>query len=341
MSITSDALDGLPIVAVEGLQFRRFRDPGDYEHMARVATEANLHDGEDWIPDAANLQVEFENAADLDPAQDILLAEVRGELVGWGSVLRQVRDGLAVYQTTGSIHPAWRRRGIGRAILRRNEARIRELAEGFPDPEGRAYGSWCGEREGGADELLASEGYTPVRFGFAMRRPNLDDIPEAPLPDGLEIRDVRPEHHRTIWQADNEAFRDHWGHREQTEEDFNALFARPDLDTALWSVAWDGGEVAGSVLTFVWKSENEVLGVQRGWLEHISVRRPWRRRGVARAVIADALRRLEAAGMNEAMLGVDSENPTGALQLYRSLGFEVKDRGATYRKPWEPGGRLV
>ncbi len=174
-----------------------------------------------------------------------------------------------------------------------------------------------------------------------MRRPTLEGLPEAPLPPGLDIREVRPEDHRAIWEADNEAFRDHWGHREQTEEDFRGLFATPDLDTGLWSVAWEGDQVVGSVQTVIWRSENEVLGVRRGWLEHISVRRPWRRRGVARAIIVDALRRLKAAGFAEAMLGVDSENPTGALQLYRALRFEVKDRGATYRKAWEPGGRLV
>jgi mycothiol synthase len=108
----------------------------------------------------------------------------------------------------------------------------------------------------------------------------------------------------------------------------------PDLDTALWSVAWDGDEVVGSVQGMIWKTENETLSVRRGWLERISVRRPWRRNGVARALIVDALRRLRDADMDEAMLGVDSQNPTGALQLYESLGFEVKDRGTTYRKDW-------
>ena len=78
-----------------------------------------------------------------------------------------------------------------------------------------------------------------------MIRRSLEDIPEAPLPEGLEIRDVRAAAHRAIFEADNEAFRDHWGHREQTDEDFQGLFGLPDLDTALWSVAWDGDEVVG------------------------------------------------------------------------------------------------
>ena len=69
----------------------------------------------------------------------------------------------------------------------------------------------------------------------------------------------------------------------------------------------------------------------RGWLEHISVRRPWRGRGLGRALTAEGLRRLRAAGMTEAMLGVDAENPTGALGLYERLGFEVHQRTTAYR----------
>jgi len=326
--------------AVAGLRVRRFRDAADYVSMAELLKAASLHDGDDYITDAATLQVDMENTTDLNLAQDIFIAEVDGQPVAWSSVHRQVRDGLAVYQTTGVVHPEWRRRGIGRLLLRTDEARIREIAERFSDETGRAYGSWTGGRDDGAKELLVAEGYVPVRYGFSMRLATLDAIPEAPLPDGLEIRDVREDELRTIFDADNEAFRDHWGHREANDDDFKGLIALPDLDTSLWSVAWDGSEVAGSVQTYVWGSENEALGVKRGWLEHISVRRQWRRRGLARAIIADSLRRLRAAGMEQAMLGVDSENPTGALQLYKSLGFVEKDRGATYRKPCEPGGRL-
>ena len=98
-------------------------------------------------------------------------------------------------------------------------------------------------------------------------------------------------------------------------------------------MAWDGDEVAGVVQNWIWPEENAHLGVARGWLEHISVRRPWRRRGLARAITAEALRRLAAAGMTDAMLGVDADNPTGALGLYEGLGFDVEQRSQIYRLP--------
>ena len=138
--------------------------------------------------------------------------------------------------------------------------------------------------------------------------------------------------HRQIFDATNEAFEDHWGHREQTESDFRRVFDSPDLDTGLWSVAWDGDQIAGSVQTYIWAEENRLLGISRAWMERISVRRAWRGRGIAEALIVDNLRRLQGAGIDEAMLGVDAENPTGALQLYEGLGFEVRDSSQAYRK---------
>jgi ribosomal protein S18 acetylase RimI-like enzyme len=85
-------------------------------------------------------------------------------------------------------------------------------------------------------------------------------------------------------------------------------------------------------MNFVWPEENEELGVARGWLEHISVRRPWRKRGLAGALIADSLQALKARGLTEGALGVDAENPSGALRLYESLGFRRHQTGIAFRK---------
>ena len=165
-----------------------------------------------------------------------------------------------------------------------------------------------------------------------MVRDLSDPIPDVELPAGIEIRPVVAADHRAIWDADAEAFRDHWQAGERTEADFASWFGEPDLDTSLWRVAWDGDEVAASVMTYIWPSENEALGQRRGWLEHISTRRPWRRRGLASALIASALRGLRDAGMTEAALGCDAENPTGALRVYEASGFRRTRTGVSYRK---------
>jgi ribosomal protein S18 acetylase RimI-like enzyme len=189
------------------------------------------------------------------------------------------------------------------------------------------------DQEAAHRALAADQGYVPIRYGFEMRRFLTGALPEYPLPDGIDLRPVTPETERAIFEAENEAFRDHWGHREQTEGDFVACFHGPDVDVRLWRVAWDGEQVAGVVRNAIFTGENEELGVMRGWLDHVSVRRPWRGRGLAKALCAESFRSLRDAGMDEAWLGVDGSNPTGALQLYEGLGFAVVRRWQAYGRP--------
>jgi mycothiol synthase len=324
---------GAPPVA--GLRFRRPRgDDADYDAMAAVVTEACRVDGIPWAPTGTHQREELEGSEGLDLARDVVLTEVDGIVIAESGADRRMRGGIPVYDIWGNVHPAYRRRGLGRALLGENLRRVAErIATGENgDLEPRIRG-FAEETETGHRLLLENEGFTPARWFFLMVRPTLDDIPDTPLPAGIEIRPVQPQHHRAIFDAENEAFMDHWMPRDHSDADFDSLFRRSHLDTDLWVVAWDGDEVAGVVQNWIWPEENETLGIARGWLEHISVRRPWRRQGLGRAITAEALRRLRAAGMTDAALGVDADNPTGALGLYEGLGFEVEMRSTAY---WGP-----
>jgi len=321
---------------IDGLRFRRPRGTdADYELMARVMNAANVEDVVPWFPTATNLREEMESASGLDPRTDVVLTEIDGTVVAVTSAERALRGGQPMYDVHGHLVPEHRRRGLGGALLYENLRRAREIAEAQGDPYPLTIRTWTAERETGHQALLTSEGFTVDRWFFLMRRPTLDDIPELPLPHGIELRPVRPADHRAIFDAEFEAFQDHWKPDDYDERQFATLFKKTDLDTDLWVVAWDGDEVAGVVQNWIWSDENERLGVKRGWLEKISVRRPWRRRGLARAITAASLRRLRAAGMDDAMLGVDTENPTGALGLYEGLGFEVEQRTSAYGRTLE------
>lgn len=323
--------------SIAGLRFRMFDPDLDYAALVTLMRAANAADGIDWMPTVDNLRSDHDHGGEFDPRRDLLLAEVDGDLVAAGETSVRTRDGIGVHQVDGWVLPTWRRRGIGRALLRWTERRAAEVARVDGRPPARALSSWPDQDQVGATALYAAEGYRIVRYGFQMLRDLADPIPDAPLPDGLEIRPVEPDQHRRIWDADSEAFLDHWGATVRTDADFESWFATPELDTSLWRVAWDGDEVAGSVTPFIWTDENEALGLRRGWLEHVSVRRPWRKRGLASALIADSLRALRAAGMTEAALGTDAENVSGAVRLYESLGFRRHRTAVSYRKDFTAG----
>lgn len=317
----------------------RFRRPDgtddDYEAMARVMNAADIEDDVPWLPTGTNLREEMEGTSGLDPLTDIVLTEIGGAVVAVTSAERTMRAGQPMFDVHGHMTPEHRRRGLGRALLNENLRRAREIADAHGDPYPLTIRTWTGEGETGHQALLTAEGFTVDRWFFLMRRPSLDDIPELPLPDGIELRPVRPADHRAIFDAEFEAFQDHWLPDDYDDVQFEALFKRTDLDTDLWVVAWDGDAVAGVVQNWIWTDENERLGVKRGWLEKISVRRPWRRRGLARAITAESLRRLRSAGMTDAMLGVDTANPTGALGLYEDLGFLVDQRTSAWVRTLE------
>jgi mycothiol synthase len=323
-------IEGAP--PIPGLVVRAFGDAGDYERLSALWTAANALDGIPWLPTAQNLQVEMENAEGADPPTDIVLVEVDGRVVAATGVERVVRDDLPTYDIWGAVDPTYRRRGLGTSLLSWSLARARARASIEDAGREVALGAFVEELEAGHRALVDGAGFQPVRHFLLMRRTGLDELPDLPLPDGLEIRPVTEDQWRTIFDAENEAFRDHWGHHEMGDSRFKATFGRDELDTDLWVVAWDGDQIAGVVQNWVWPGENERLGVKRGWLEHISVRRPWRRRGLARALTAASLVKFREAGLEEGMLGVDSENPNGALGLYQGLGFVVHSRAAAYRR---------
>ncbi|HEY2887980.1 MAG TPA: GNAT family N-acetyltransferase [Candidatus Limnocylindrales bacterium] len=321
--------------APAGVTFRAFEPDRDYPAAASLVCEGHLHDHVDWLPTAAVLRHEFEHSTNFRPAVDGLVAERDGAMVGLATSEWRVRGAKVVHHMEVWVLPSERRHGVGDALVARVEAHeIDRVTHGDGGPVDLPHeiGGWGNEHVPGPAQLAARRGYRVVRYGMEMRRPVSDPIPEVTLPDGLEVRPVRPEDHRRIWDADVEAFRDHWEATERTEADFEGWFTRPSLDTTLWQAAWAGDEVAGAILTSLDAEENARLGVSRAWLDHISVRRPWRRRGVAASLIASTLHLLRARGIEEAALGVDAENPSGAVRLYERMGFRRFQTGISYRK---------
>jgi mycothiol synthase len=325
-----DVPDAPPI---RGLRFRRLDLEADVDGLVTLINDCSMVDRVEYALSAADVRHDFQHQRNFDLARDVVVAELDGRIVGEIEGHIAVRDGVAVHEHMGWVHPEHRRRGIGRALVRWFEVRAREAASEWSGEQPRELGTWIDSNIEGGIALVEREGYRRIRYGFLMIRPLSEPIPDAPLPAGLELRPVVEADRQRIWDADDEAFRDHWAAVERTQEDFERWFTMPNLDTNLWRVAWDGDEVAGSVWTLVWPEENAKLGLSRGWLEHISVRRPWRRRGLATALIAETLRLLRDLGLEEGALGVDSENLTGALRLYESLGFRRHRTGISFRKP--------
>jgi mycothiol synthase len=334
---TKDLINVTDAPAIAGLAFRHFRGAEDYPKMVGViaaSAEADKMERVDSVEDIANAYAHLVNC---DPYQDMLFAEVNNEVIGYSrGFWRQEEDGPRIYASVGFLSPAWRRKGIGTSMLHWIENRMRVIAESQPTMEAGLFEGFVTDGNTGLAALLEKNSYAPIRYIVEMLRPDLENIPDFPMPDGLEVRPVSSEHYRAIWDADQEAFRDHWGYSKPTEEDYQAwLNDRAIFQPELWQIAWDvkSNEIAGQVRTFIRPVENEKYNRQRGYTEFISVRRPWRKRGLARALIVQSLRLQKEQGMTESALGADSENLSGATRVYEDCGFQVIRRNTIYRKP--------
>jgi mycothiol synthase len=313
---------------------RGFQGDGDYAHIAAIIAGCKDADQIERVDSEEDVRRYYSHLVNCDPYRDMRFVESGGQTLGYSRVTWWAEpEGAQIYRSLAFLLPVWRRRGIGHALLEWGEARLKEMAVDNPPAQERYFESAAADSEKGTRALLEKFGYTSVRHFFTMVRPDLEDIPEAPLPDGLEVRPVEMEDLPAIRAAMVEAFRDHWGFNEENEPSVEQWLENPNFDPSLWRVAWQGDQVAGMVLSYIDARENETYHRKRGWTEEISVRRPWRRRGLARALLVQSLHAVRARGMHEAALGVDAQNPTGALRLYESVGFRAVKIWTTYRKP--------
>lgn len=331
MSTSAIAIPGAP--DIRGLGFRPFRGESDYAHMARIITAAKRVDGVERSDSVETIAAGYKHLHNCDPYHDMLFVEIDGEPIGYSRVWwEKQEDGQHTYHSFAFLDPAWRRRGIGQAILNWDLERLRTIASSH-DAGIKVFRSGLDSGEAGTKALIEANGFKQITFGAEMSRSLLEDLPDAPLPEGLEIRPVEPEHLRAIWEADAEAFLDHWGARRPTEADWEGFLDRPFTDPSLWKIAWEGNRVVGQVRSFINTDENTEYKRLRGYTENISTIKEWRGKGVARALICQSLRVLRDRGMTEAALGVHAENPTGAFHLYSSLGYVVDATWAAYERP--------
>jgi GNAT superfamily N-acetyltransferase len=337
MTNNSETLTTIPMPAapdIPGLCLRAYRDTSDCELVHAIIQQHNDCDGVDWFITVEDVVRFFEHPHNFDPHQDALFVQVGSQPVGYVEVgWRRESEGRLIYHHEGFLIPAWRRKGIGSAMLKMAETRLRVIAAEHNSDEPKVFRAWAEETEIGKIALLESAGYKPTRYFFEMVCKNMDELPSAPMPPGLEIRPVTPEHYRPVWDALAEAFRDHWSYTPPAEAHYQRWLKSRRFQPQLWVIAWDGDQVTGTILNYIDAEQNKARQRKRGYTEDICVRRPWRRRGLARAMLVRSIQRLRDEGMTEAALGVDTENPSGALGLYENVGFKPYRNANVYEKP--------
>jgi GNAT superfamily N-acetyltransferase len=336
ISRSEDAIDVSEAPPIPGLSFRKFRGESDFPIMADVMQRSRDADQYDLVETAQDIASEYRHLQNCDPAKDMLFVEIEGKTVGFTRCQwRTSADKTLVHEHSIHLIPEWRGHGLRRWMLRWDEKRLAETANQHTGNAKKVFEVRVPCAENHLKSLVEEEGYRPYYYNLLMLRPDLENIPDLPLPSGIEIRPVRPEQYRALWTAEGESLKEQGDYDEEmwTDQGLETASGWGIFQPDLWRVAWSGDEIVGAVLGWVDAEENKRYGRNWGYTQAIFVRKDWRSKGMASALIARTLLALKQRGVNQAALTVDSENPSGALRLYEKMGYRVDRRFAKYRKP--------
>ncbi len=304
--------------------------------LPAITALLNLCDAVDTLDDSYtedDLRREFDSP-ELTPAKDLRLwDDASGRLVGFGQIWipregEKVDGGLYI-----RVHPEARGQHLEDEIIDWGTARVREAAQ----EQGKPAQLRCWVREGNyVGAILEAQGLEIVRYFYKMARPLDQPIPEPVLPEGFTVIDATQadDTHIERWvEMFNGSFIDHWNHHPLSVENHTHWIASPKYkaERDLVARAADGTYAA---FCFCWidPDNNVRTNRQEGWIDILGTRRGYRKIGLGTAMLLRGMQLLKSEGMDTAVLGVDAENPSGALRLYESVGFASVQTSVTYSK---------
>lgn len=320
--------------AVPGLVFRPFHDRADYAAIAAIYNASSAADSVEYAFSSDELERIYTGNPNMEAGLDLQFAEVEGHVVAY-TLTNWLEDlkGLRTYYHNTYTRPEWRDKGIEAAALQVAERRLREIAASHDTTNERMFEASANSTVPSRATLLQAEGYEPVRALYRMVRPDLENSLDAHFPEGIEVRPAQPDQYRAIWDTIVEGFADAWGMPVLKDDDYRNFIEGPFCQPHLWQVAWSGEQIVGSILNYVMEEENEIYNRARGYVSDIVVSEGWRRRGIARALLARTLEMYREKGLTEAGLVLDGQDPGGCLALCESMGFHVVNQVTYYRKP--------
>lgn len=307
--------------------------PDDLEQVHGLVTRAAEHDGVDPLSTLESVPTLDELVASLEtdntnPDTDVFVAvdETTNDVFGYGKIgWWEEEDGTLVYIHGGHVDPAHRGKGVGSELLQTLQDRIRQVAAGHSEDAPKTFGSNASETETAALGMLEKQGYKKVWSQVEMEFTDFSELDDIKQPEGFELRTPETlEEKRKVYEANKRVYEGKPGATPVSEEDFQDFLAsNPDL--SLWKVAWDGDTVASFALSRVDKIKGEVT--------EVATAEEYKRRGLAKWLMAENLRDLHARGLDIVRLHTNSDGEQGGRQLYENMGFSALKESHRLRKP--------
>ena len=271
-----------------------------------------LHGVDDQQP--AEL-LQYWESPDVDFSRDVLVAEgADGSLVGYAD--------LGIHGEHIWLDVRGLEREPQRALI---DAIQERAAERKP---GAGLMAFISESDQLAHDLYEQAGYRVMRHSFRMEISLDDGAPEPQWPEGFAVRAMRPGEEERVYEAHMDSFADTWLFTREPFEVWSHWFVKDSgFDPSLWFLAEAGDELAGIAMTRV--SDNEP-GL--AWVRILGVLPKFRQRGLAQALLRHTFCEYARRGLDRVGLGVDAENPTGAVRVYERAGMHVSRTNLIFEK---------
>jgi mycothiol synthase len=235
-------------------------------------------------------------ASKLEAAQGSFVAEAVDGVVGHSSGRG---NGIDV-----GVAPAWRRRGIGTALLKAAEE---PATEDLLLLVGLAHEPWAGP-------FAQANGYSKAWEVWLMGIDLPAEVRHLRWPEGIGVRTFREEDAHEVKDLLDLAYKGEFHHHPMTFEHWRRfMLDDPSFDADAWFLAIAGGEIVGAALN--WKE---------GFVKDLVVHPDWRGRGLGRALMLQTFGEFSRRGVPRVTLKTDSNNPTDAWRLYERLGMKVE-----------------
>ncbi|MGF1499960.1 MAG: GNAT family N-acetyltransferase [Elainellaceae cyanobacterium] len=314
------------------LTTRAYQGDRDLEKITDLLNACEAVDQLDAFYTVSELRQEASGPNE-DPASNWRLWEDSdGTLLGFGQLWIPTSGNPLDGHLWFRVHPQSRGQGLEADMIAWGESRLRQVGQERAVPV--LLRSGCRNTLTERLQLLEAHGFVSDRCFLTMTRSLADSIATPQLPPGFTVRPVMGEQEAAAWvEMFNQSFIDHWNHHPLTIEEYRHYLTdpdyRPELD--LVAIAPDG-TLAAFCYASIDPAFNQQKNRREGWIGVLGTRRGFRRQGLGRAMLLSGLQRLQAAGMDTAKLGVDTQNPNCARSLYESVGFELLHTNLAFAK---------
>lgn len=256
----------------------------------------------------------------LDIEKDTWVARSEEQIIGFAFV--EV-TGEGALMSFGYVHPDYVGRGVGTELVRRIEERAAQYTADHPE-HGWVLCNVIPACNESAQSIMKDREYTFKRLYSRM----IMDLTEQPIihppSAGIEIKPFQPGMEEAVYRAYRESFQDTNRFYETSFEEWIEGKSGVHYERNLWFTAWQGNELAGFIISKNFKDHV--------YVDLLGVRRAWRNKGAASALLQHVFRETYELGIRNIRLSVDASSLTGANRLYEQLGMRAAFQQALYQK---------